>query len=65
MRVTQGMISQNSLRNISKSYEKLSKINEQAQTGDVSQKRLMIPLQRVKSLQYSTAMFRNEQYQKT
>ena len=33
MRVTQGMISQNSLRNISKSYEKLSKINEQAQTG--------------------------------
>lgn len=45
MRVTQGMISQNSLRNISKSYEKLSKINEQAQTGDVSQKHLMILLQ--------------------
>lgn len=64
MRVTQGMISQNSLRNISKSYEKLSKINEQAQTGRRFTKTSDDPVAAVKSLQYSTAMFRNDQYQK-
>lgn len=64
MRVTQGMISQNSLRNISKSYEKLSKINEQAQAGKRFTKASDDPVAAVKSLQYSTAMFRNEQYQK-
>ena len=63
MRVTQSMISQNSLRNISKSYEKLSKINEQAQTGKRYTKTSDDPVAAVKSLQYSTAMFRNEQYQ--
>ncbi len=63
MRVTQGMISQNSLRNISKSYEKLSKINEQAQTGRRFTNTSDDPVAAVKSLQYSTAMFRNEQYQ--
>ncbi|UYO35312.1 flagellar hook-associated protein FlgL [Bacillus zhangzhouensis] len=63
MRVTQGMISQNSLRNISKSYEKLSKINEQAQTGKRFTKTSDDPVAAVKSLQYSTALFRNEQYQ--
>lgn len=62
MRVTQGMISQNSLRNISKSYEKLSKINEQAQTGRRFTKTSDDPVAAVKSLQYSTALFRNEQY---
>ncbi|KML11039.1 flagellar hook protein FlgL [Bacillus safensis] len=62
MRVTQGMISQNSLRNISKSYEKLSKINEQAQTGKRFTKTSDDPVAAVKSLQYSTALFRNEQY---
>ncbi|AHL73004.1 MULTISPECIES: flagellar hook-associated protein FlgL [Bacillus] len=63
MRVTQSMISQNSLRNISKSYEKLSKINEQAQSGKRFTKTSDDPVAAVKSLQYSTAMFRNEQYQ--
>ncbi|WP_426052378.1 flagellar hook-associated protein FlgL [Bacillus sp. DC4300-2b2] len=62
MRVTQGMISQNSLRNISKSYEKLSKINEQAQTGRRFTNTSDDPVAAVKSLQYSTALFRNEQY---
>ncbi|KIL14601.1 hypothetical protein B4107_3326 [Bacillus safensis] len=56
------MISQNSLRNISKSYEKLSKINEQAQTGKRFTKTSDDPVAAVKSLQYSTALFRNEQY---
>lgn len=63
MRVTQTMISNNTLRNISSSYNKLSKLDEQIVTGKKFSKPSDDPVAAMRGMGYRTDLNRIEQYQ--
>ncbi|AKO94718.1 flagellar hook-associated protein FlgL [Priestia filamentosa] len=62
MRVTQSMISQHTLRNMSSSYEKLMNLQEQATSGKKLNRPSDDPISAVKSLNYRTNLNENNQY---
>lgn len=62
MRVTQSMISQHTLRNMSNSYEKLMNLQEQATSGKKLNRPSDDPIGTVKSLNYRTNLNENNQY---
>ncbi|MFP7485728.1 flagellar hook-associated protein FlgL [Priestia filamentosa] len=62
MRVTQSMISQHTLRNMSSSYEKLMNLQEQATSGKKLNRPSDEPISAVKSLNYRTNLNENNQY---
>lgn len=62
MRVTQSMISQHTLRNMSSSYEKLMNLQEQATSGKKLNRPSDDPIGAVKSLNYRTNLNENNQY---
>jgi flagellar hook-associated protein 3 FlgL len=62
MRVTQSMISQHTLRNMSKSYEKLMNLQERATSGKKLNRPSDDPIGAVKSLNYRTNLNENNQY---
>ncbi|MFP3843388.1 flagellar hook-associated protein FlgL [Priestia filamentosa] len=62
MRVTQSMISQHTLRNMSSNYEKLMNLQEQATSGKKLNRPSDDPISAVKSLNYRTNLNENNQY---
>jgi flagellar hook-associated protein 3 FlgL len=62
MRVTQSMISQHTLRNMSNSYEKLMNLQERATSGKKLNRPSDDPIGAVKSLNYRTNLNENNQY---
>ncbi|MGF9857310.1 flagellar hook-associated protein FlgL [Priestia endophytica] len=62
MRVTQSMISQHTLRNMSNSYEKLMNLQERATSGKKLNRPSDDPIGAVKSLNYRTNLNENKQY---
>ncbi|ARK25512.1 flagellar hook-associated protein FlgL [Sporosarcina sp. P37] len=64
MRVTQSMLSQNMLRNLSSSYNKMGKLQEQLNTGKKVNRPSDDPVVVMKSLGYGMQVNRVEQYQK-
>ncbi|WP_406620963.1 flagellar hook-associated protein FlgL [Bacillus atrophaeus] len=63
MRVTQGMIQQNSLRYIGSSYAKLDKLQSQVSSGKKISKASDDPIVAMKSLKYNTQLSQVKQYQ--
>ncbi|PRS25668.1 flagellar hook-associated protein FlgL [Bacillus velezensis] len=63
MRVTQGMIQQNSLRYIGSSYSKLDKLQSQISSGKKISKASDDPVVAMKSLKYNTQLSQVQQYQ--
>ncbi|MEG7334855.1 flagellar hook-associated protein FlgL [Bacillus sp. 0102A] len=63
MRVTQGMIQQNSLRYIGSSYSKLDKLQSQISSGKKISKASDDPVVAMKSLKYHTQLSQVQQYQ--
>ncbi|MCY8721439.1 flagellar hook-associated protein FlgL, partial [Bacillus sp. S10C12M] len=63
MRVTQGMIQQNSLRYIGSSYSKLDKLQSQISSGKKITKASDDPVVAMKSLKYNTQLSQVQQYQ--
>jgi flagellar hook-associated protein 3 FlgL len=64
MRVTQGMISSNLLRNLSNNYSELNKYMNQLQTGKKIDKPSDDPLVAIKGMNYRTEVSRVQQYQR-
>lgn len=64
MRITQSMISNNTLRNISNSYSKLAKLDEQIATGKKINRPSDDPVAAMLGMSYRTDLNRIEQYQK-
>ncbi|MFV2046279.1 flagellar hook-associated protein FlgL [Metabacillus sp. YM-086] len=64
MRVTQSMLANNSLRNLSNSYSKLSKYQDQLATGKKITRPSDDPVVAVKGMFYRTNLTENEQYQR-
>ncbi|AMK74040.1 MULTISPECIES: flagellar hook-associated protein FlgL [Bacillus] len=62
MRVTQGMIQQNSLRYIGSSYSKLDKLQSQISSGKKISKASDDPVVAMKSLKYNTQLSQVQQY---
>ncbi|MGN1399868.1 MAG: flagellar hook-associated protein FlgL [Bacillus sp. (in: firmicutes)] len=62
MRVTQSMISKNTLNHISNSYQKLSKINDQISTGKKFTKPSDDPVAAMRALAYRTDLNKVEQF---
>lgn len=63
MRVTQSMISNNTLRNISQSYSKLSKLNDQSVSGKKFDKPSDDPVAAMLAMSYRTDLNKIEQFQ--
>lgn len=63
MRVTQGMIQQNSLRYIGSSYSKLDKLQSQISSGKKISKASDDPVVAMKSLKYNNQLSQVQQYQ--
>ncbi|QHE53597.1 flagellar hook-associated protein FlgL [Pontibacillus sp. HMF3514] len=64
MRVTQSMLSNNMLRNISNSYERMGKYQEQLSTGKKIQKPSDDPVVAMKGMNYRTELNNIEQYKR-
>ncbi|RKQ35577.1 flagellar hook-associated protein FlgL [Oceanobacillus halophilus] len=64
MRVTQGMLSQNMLRNLSSSYEKMDKYMNQLNTGKKITKPSDDPVIAMKGMGYRSEVLQVEQYQR-
>lgn len=64
MRVTQSMLAQNSLRNISRSYEKLGKYQDQLATGKKITRPSDDPVVAMKGMYYRTNLTEVEQYKR-
>ncbi|MBM7607973.1 flagellar hook-associated protein 3 FlgL [Lysinibacillus composti] len=64
MRVTQTMLSNNMLRNLSSSYSKLSKVQEQINTGKKITRPSDDPVVAMKGIQYRTELSQVEQFQR-
>lgn len=64
MRVTQGMISNNLLRNLSSNYSELNKYMNQLQTGKKISRPSEDPLVAIKGMNYRTEVSRVQQYQR-
>ncbi|MGE7664291.1 flagellar hook-associated protein FlgL [Ureibacillus composti] len=64
MRVTQSMLSNNMLRNLSSSYSKLSKVQEQINTGKKITRPSDDPVVAMKGIQYRTELSQVEQFQR-
>jgi flagellar hook-associated protein 3 FlgL len=64
MRVTQSMLSNNSLKNLSKSYSRLGKLQEQLSTGKKITRPSDDPVVAMKGMGYRTDLNRIEQYQR-
>lgn len=64
MRVTQSMLANNSLRNLSNSYAKLSKYQDQLATGKKITRPSDDPVVAIKGMFYRTNLTENEQYQR-
>ena len=63
MRVTQSMISNSTLRNITNSYSKMAQLNEQMTTGKKFSKPSDDPVAAMRAMGYRTDLNRVEQYQ--
>lgn len=64
MRVTQSMLSSNMLRNLNTSYGKMSKLQEQMNSGKVINRPSDDPVIAVKGMGYRVDLDKNEQYQR-
>lgn len=64
MRVTQSMLSGNMLRNLSNSYSKMSKLQNQINTGSKISRPSDDPVVAVKGIGYRTSLNKVEQYQR-
>lgn len=64
MRVTQSMLTNNMLRNVSKSYERMGKYQEQLSTGKKIQKPSDDPVVAMKGMNYRTELNDIEQYKR-
>jgi flagellar hook-associated protein 3 FlgL len=64
MRVTQGMLASNSLRNLSKSYEKLGDYQDQLNTGKKISRPSQDPVVAMKGMYYRSNLSEVEQYQR-
>lgn len=64
MRVTQSMLSANSLRNISSSYNKLNQLSNQVQTGKKITKPSDDPVVAMKGMYYRSSLSEVEQYKR-
>jgi flagellar hook-associated protein 3 FlgL len=64
MRVTQGMLASNSLRNLSKSYEKLGNYQDQLNTGKKISRPSQDPVVAMKGMYYRSNLSEVEQYQR-
>ncbi|WP_121663634.1 flagellar hook-associated protein FlgL [Metabacillus litoralis] len=64
MRVTQSMLANNSLRNLSKSYANLGKYQDQLATGKKINRPSDDPVVAIKGMFYRTNLTENEQYQR-
>lgn len=64
MRVTQSMLSNNLLRNLNTSYNKMSKYQEQLNSGKVISRPSDDPVVAVKGMGYRIDLDKNEQYQR-
>jgi len=62
MRITNGMVINTSLLNLSRSFEKLQSIDEQVQTGKKISKASQNPLIASKSIRYNTRLYEIDQY---
>ena len=63
MRVTQSMIANSSLRNISNSYSKIAKLDDQIATGKKFTKPSDNPVSAMRAMGYRTDLNRIQQYQ--
>ncbi len=64
MRVTQSMLASNSLRNLSKSYEKMGDYQDQLATGKKISRPSQDPVVAMKGMYYRSNLSENEQYQR-
>jgi flagellar hook-associated protein 3 FlgL len=64
MRVTQSMLSNNMLRNLNNSYGKMSKLQDQLNSGKVITRPSDDPVVAVKGMGYRVELDKNEQYQR-
>lgn len=64
MRVTQSMLSNNMLRNLNTSYAKMSKLQEQIESGTILNRASDDPVAAVKGMDYRIDLDKNNQYQR-
>lgn len=64
MRVTQSMLSNNLLRNLNTSYSKMSKLQEQIESGTVISRPSDDPVVAIKGMDYRVELDKNNQYQR-
>ncbi|PMY01329.1 flagellar hook-associated protein FlgL, partial [Pseudomonas sp. MPR-R5A] len=64
MRVTQSMLSHNSLRHIQNSYQKMGKLEEQLLTGKKVNRPSDDPVAAMKGINYRSQVVQVEQYQR-
>ena len=64
MRVTQSMLSNNMLRNLNTSYNKMSKLQEQMNSGKLINRPSDDPVIAVKGMGYRVDLDKNVQYQR-
>ena len=64
MRVTQSMLSNNMLRNLSGSYNKMAKLQEQINSGKKITRPSQDPVVAIKGIGYRTDLNKVEQYQR-